>query len=88
MSNISARIAVDQFILDCSLMSLRLEWLRETGDEPPFAGSVEAAREEYEILLRRGDSLPAVRSDWPLIRLMLDVLRARLNYLERRACAG
>jgi hypothetical protein len=85
MPNESSRFAVNDFILDCSEVSLRLESIGPRDDRVAMVSALERGRIDYQMLLRRLHLLPMTIADAPLVQVMLDGLLARLNCLERKS---
>jgi hypothetical protein len=79
----AVKFSVNQLILDCADLAIRLDAMR---DEGPAAvpAAIESACVEYQRLLLRRNALPAAATDVGLVQFMLDSLRVRLSSLERR----
>ena len=80
-----ARFAVNQFILDCSELSLRLGSVSTRDGYMASVSAFERGRLDYGLLLRKRDALPMTNADAPLDQVVLDGLHARLRFLERRS---
>jgi hypothetical protein len=80
-----ARFAVNQFIVECSELSLHLDSVRSCDGDMAFVSAFERARLDYYRLLHKRDALPMTDADAPLVQVTLDGLLARLRFLERRS---
>jgi hypothetical protein len=84
MPGTTTPVAINQFILDCTDASNRLD-LISRADRVTAAAGLERGQLDYAILLRRRNLMTVSVRDAALIQVMLDGLRARLKFLERRA---
>jgi hypothetical protein len=77
-------ISVNQFILDCTDVSSRLDSVPRA-DRVAIAEALEKGHLDYAVLLYRRRLMSVSTQDAALIQVILDGLRARLKFLERRA---
>jgi hypothetical protein len=85
MASSISRLTVDQFILECSELSIRLDSVNRRAGDETVVSAFRRGWSEYDSLVRRRDELEISRTDAPLIQLMLDGLRARLQHLTKDA---
>jgi hypothetical protein len=76
--------SVNQFILECSEAASRLDRVSTRDAKAVFAAALALAKQEYRALLQQRDLLPLTPQDAPLVQIMLDNLKARLKFLEKR----
>jgi hypothetical protein len=70
MQSKAARIAVEQFILDCSEVSLRINSIGSTDGRAALVSALDPGRLEYEELLRRADALTMTIADRQLVQVI------------------
>jgi hypothetical protein len=85
MSSENPRTAVNEFILDCSEVSSRLDAVSTHDHRTAIAHVLGQARNDYKRLLFTRDMLFMTRTEASIIEIMLDRLLARLKFLEKRA---
>ena len=79
------RAAVNEFILECSEISRRLDAISTRDDRRGRVVALELGRREYGRLETRRAMLAMTAAEARLVQIMLDGLLARLKFLEKRA---
>jgi hypothetical protein len=84
MQSVPAGFVLDQLIVDCAEVALRLELVSRANLTAAASGYEKGCR-DYQMLLRRRDGLSIPLEQAGLVQIMLDRICARLKFLERRA---
>ena len=85
MQTPASPLSVNEFILECSELWLRLDPASNRLGQQIVVLSLDSALRSYEMLLRKRVALPTTPDDAPLVSDVLDGLLERLQLLGAHA---